>query len=159
MAVPLDEPRNGQAALEIENPGVRTDEALHMLVVAQGHDPVLQHRQGLDFGLLFVQGDDFSVEQDQAGRLGMGCTTAAASHDQGGEKHGETPVSQAIRHHGMAPGPQGKHALTTSSTQKGEYVLACLNLCDSLVSIWPILMGVHRGTEEEGKSDQEEKAG
>ena len=73
VAVPLDEPRNREAALEIDDLRLVTDVAVDLGRAADRHNAVAPYRQRLRPRARIVHGDDGPVPQHQVGVLNRRC--------------------------------------------------------------------------------------
>ena len=76
VAVPFDEPRNRQAAVEVDDLRLVADVTIELGGAADRHDAVAADRQRLHLGDQIVHGDDRPIPQHQVGMLDRGCGAA-----------------------------------------------------------------------------------
>ena len=69
--VGINQARDYGAALQIDHARVRSGHLAHVGRSAGSDDPVIANRQGLDGGEIGIHGEDFAVEQDRGGGLGV----------------------------------------------------------------------------------------
>ena len=101
VPVPLDEPRNRQAAFEVDDLRLVADVAVELDRAADRHNAVAADRQGLRLRDQIVHGDDRPVAQHQVGMLDRRRSAARRSGDgdQTGN-HAPEPRHGVSRVHG-----------------------------------------------------------
>ena len=69
VAVPFDEPRNGEHPVKVDHPGLRTDPASRIAIRAHRRNPPAAHRHHLSERQSGIHSGDFAISQHQIGRL------------------------------------------------------------------------------------------
>ena len=71
VAVPFDEPRNGEHPVKVDHPGLRTDPASRIAIRAHRRNPPAAHRHQLSERQSGIHSGDFAISQHQIGRLSV----------------------------------------------------------------------------------------